>query len=163
VTDSKPSKSARKREHRALQELGEKLIALNDCERASLALDDKLEKAVRDAGQIKSRGALRRQKQLIGKLMREVDPVPIRAELAKLRADDVRAKRIFARSERWRDRIVSDGLIALDEFEAETGETDAELRALLGELDVAFSEKAEKTVRRQIFRRVHEILVKILG
>lgn len=162
MTDSKPSKSARKREHLALQELGEQLIALNDAERASLSLDDKLEKAVRDAGQIKSRGALRRQKQLIGKLMRDVNPAPIRTQLAKLRADDLRLKRIFARAERWRDRIVSDGPIALDEFEAETGESAAELRTLLGELDVASSERAEKAVRRQIFRRVHEILVRIL-
>ena len=162
MTDSKPSKSARKRKQLALQELGEKLIELNVTELTSLSLDNRLEKAIRDAGQIKSRGALRRQKQLIGKLMRDVDPEPIRDELAKLRADDVRMKRLFSRAERWRDRIVNDGLTALDEFEIETGETDAELRALLGELDVAFSERAEKTVRRQIFRRVHEILVRIL-
>jgi ribosome-associated protein len=162
VTDSKPSKSARKRKQLALQELGEQLIELNATELASLSLDDRLEKAIRDAGQIKSRGALRRQKQLIGKLMRDVDPEPIRGELAKLRADDVRTKRLFSRAERWRDRIVNDGMTALNEFEIETGETDAELRTLLGELDVAFSERAEKTIRRQIFRRVHEILVRII-
>ncbi len=162
MTDSKPSKSARKRTQLALQELGEELIALNDPERAALSLDDKLDKAVRDAGKINSRGALRRQKQLIGKLMRNVDPEPIRAKLAELRADDARMKRVFARAERWRDRIVRDDVDALREFEAETGAADAELRALLGDLDVAFSEKAEKAVRRQIFRRIHQILVKIL-
>jgi len=32
---------------------------------------------------------------------------------------------------------------------------------LLAELDVAFSERAEKTIRRKIFRRIHEILVKL--
>jgi len=162
VTDSKPSKSARKREHVALQELGEELIALNDSELVSFSLDDKLEKAICDARRIKSRGALRRQKQLIGKLMSDVDPEPIRAGLVKLRADDVRLKRIFARAERWRDRIVSGGTAELHAFEAETGEADTDLRALLAELDVAFSEKAEKTVCRQIFRRIHEILVRIL-
>jgi len=51
--------------------------------------------------------------------------------------------------------------MALNEFDAETNTADAELRILLGELNVAFSEKAEKTVRRQIFRRIHEILVRI--
>jgi len=162
VTDSKPSKSARKRAHLALQELGEELIALNDSERAALSLDDKLDKAVRDAGKINSRGALRRQKQLIGKLMRDVDPEPIRAKLAELRADDARMKRVFANAERWRDRIVRDGMDALREFEADTGAADAELRNLLGDLDVAFSEKAEKAVHRQIFRRIHQILVRIL-
>ncbi len=161
MTDSKPSKSTRKREQLALQELGETLIALNDSELASLSLDDKLHKAIRDAGRISSRGALRRQKQLIGKLMRNVDPQPIRAKLAQLRADDVRNKRIFSRAERWRDRLLVNGAQALDAFDTETNTTDAELRALLGELDVPHSEKAEKTVRRQIFRRIHEILVKI--
>ena len=161
MTDSKPSKSTRKREQLALQELGETLIALNDSELALLSLDNKLHKAIRDARQISSRGALRRQKQLIGKLMRDVDPQPIRAELAKLRIDDVRSKRLFARAERWRDRLLVDGSMALNEFDAETNTADAELRTLLGELNVAFSEKAEKTVRRQIFRRIHEILVRI--
>ena len=144
-----------------MQELGETLIALNDSELALLSLDNKLHKAIRDARQISSRGALRRQKQLIGKLMRDVDPQPIRAELAKLRIDDVRSKRLFARAERWRDRLLVDGSMALNEFDVETNTADAELRTLLGELNVAFSEKAEKTVRRQIFRRIHEILVRI--
>jgi ribosome-associated protein len=145
-----------------LQELGEELIGLNESELASLALDDKLERAVRDASRIKSRGALRRQKQLIGKLMRDLDPTPIRAGLASLRADDVRMKRLFAVAEKWRDRLVADGEDALASFCAETAVDDTELRAMLGDLAVAHGEKAEKTLRRQIFRRVHEILVRIL-
>jgi len=161
VTDSKPSKSARKRQQLALQELGEQLIVLNDSELASLSLDDGLQEAIRAARQIKSRGALRRQKQLIGKLMRDADPEPIRAELAKLRADDVRSKRVFAKAERWRDRMIKEGTTALEQFESETGNPDGELRALLAEFTLAHSEKAEKTVRRKIFRRIHENLVRI--
>ncbi len=161
MTVSKPSKSARKRETLELQRLGEELIELSESELGSLGLDDALENAVRDAQQIKSHGALRRQRQLIGKLMRHIDPAPLRKGLAKLRAEDVRNKRIFSKAERWRDRIVSEGNAALQEFEAETGETDVGLGKLMAELDVAFSERAEKTLRRQIFRRVHEILVKI--
>lgn len=162
MTDSKPSKSARKRKHLALQQLGEELIPLNDTELTSLSLNEALTRAVRDARNIKSRGALRRQKQLIGKLMRDVDPDPIRTGLAILRADDIRSKRVFALAERWRDRIVSEGAPALEEFEIETGEAGAGLRNLLAELEVAYNEAAEKPLRRQIFRRVHEILVKIL-
>jgi ribosome-associated protein len=159
VTDSKPSKSAKKREHLALQELGEELIALNESELASLRLDDRLSNAVRDARKIKSRGALRRQKQLIGKLMGDIDPQPIRVELVKLRAEDLRSKQLFARAERWRDRITSERTTALSAFDDEFGQHDAELHALLAELEVAYSERAEKTVRRKIFRRIHELLV----
>jgi ribosome-associated protein len=162
VTDSKPSKSARKREHLALQELGEKLITLTDAELESLSLDEGLLAAVRSAGHTKARGALRRQKQLIGKLMRGVDPEPIRDAIARFSADDLRGKRIFAKAERWRDRIAEDGIVAINEFNAMTGAADTQLQTLLHELNIARSERTEKTVRRQIFRHIHEILVRIL-
>ena len=159
MTDSKPSKSERKRQQQALQQLGERLIELSDDELASVALDDALRKAVREAKTIKSYSALRRQKQLIGKLIRRVDPEPIRAAIARLSADDLRAKQLFARAERWRDRLVREAGTGLDAFEAESGHRDEELRRMLGELANTIDERAEKTLRRQIFRRVHAILV----
>lgn len=159
MTESKPSKSAKKREHLALQELAEVLITLNETELASLALNEPLSKAVHDARKIKSRGALRRQKRLIGKLLGDVDPQPIRTELAKMRADDVRKKQLFAKAERWRDRIAAERATALSAFDDECGRSDPELHGLSGELQSAFSDRAEKTIRRKIFRRVHEILV----
>jgi len=162
VTDSKPSKSERKRRQLELQELGEQLIALNESELNSLSLEERLETAIRNASRITSRGALRRQKQLIGKLMRDMDPAPIQSALALLRVDEIRDKRLFAKAEKWRDRVVTDRAAALDEFAAVTGIDDAELRSLLAELEVAFNERAEKTVLRKIFRRIHEILVRIL-
>lgn len=161
MTDSKPSKSARKREQLELQTLGEQLIALSDAELATLALEERLCDAVKNARSMNAHGALRRQKQLIGKLMRNLDPEQIRLALVALRADDTRDKQIFARAERWRDRIVREGTEALDAFTSETGAPDPGLQSLLAELDVAFSEKDEKTVRRKIFRRIHEILGKI--
>ncbi len=85
MDDLKPSKSAKKREYIALQKLGEELIALKQSELDSLPLDESLLDAVREAQQIKAHGALRRQKQYIGKLMRHIDPEPLRTEMAKLR------------------------------------------------------------------------------
>ncbi len=85
MTETKPSKSARKREHLALQKLGEELILLKHSEFDSLTLDDDLRIAVVEARQIKAHGALRRQKQYIGKLMRRVDPESLRDQVAKLR------------------------------------------------------------------------------
>lgn len=158
MTDSKPSKSSRKRRQLELQELGEQLIVLNDTELRSLSLDERLETAVRNATRINARGALRRQKQLIGKLMRDMDPAPIRSALALLRVDEIRDKRLFAKAEKWRDRMIEDRAAALDEFASATGVDDPALRSLLAEFEVAFSERAEKTVRRKIFRRIHEIL-----
>ena len=84
MDDTKPSKSARKREHLARQKLGEELIALRDTDLRSLALDEDLFEAVMEARGIKAHGALRRQKQYIGKIMRHIDPEPIRAALESL-------------------------------------------------------------------------------
>lgn len=84
MDDTKPSKSARKREHTALQKLGEELISLRESDIAALPIDDDLREAVLEARQIRANGALRRQKQYIGKLMRQVDPEPIRAALARI-------------------------------------------------------------------------------
>ena len=158
MTESKPSKSARKRAQTALQELGERLIDLTDDQLQELALEEQLDRAVRDAKSMKSRGALRRQKQLIGKLMRQFDPEPIRAAVARLSADDLRAKRLFARAERWRDTLVRGTSEDLAAFEADTGGEDLQVRELLRELDGALDERVEKTLRRQLFRRIHTVL-----
>jgi len=85
VTELKPSKSAKKREYLALQKLGEELITLRESELAALPLDEDLLEAIQEAQQIKARGAMRRQKQFIGKLMRHVDPEPLIIAMAKLR------------------------------------------------------------------------------
>jgi ribosome-associated protein len=85
VDDLKPSKSAKKREYIALQKLGEELITLKQSELNGLPLDEGLLDAVLEAQQMKAHGALRRQKQYIGKLMRHFDPEPLRIEMAKLR------------------------------------------------------------------------------
>ena len=84
MTDLKPSKSARKREYLALQKLGEDLIGLKEADLRKMELDEELLDAVLDARKIRSRGALRRQKQYIGKIMRHVAPEPIRAALTRL-------------------------------------------------------------------------------
>ena len=85
MTELKPSKSARKREYLALQKLGEELITLRACDLQALPLEEELLEAVLDARRIKAHGALRRQKQYIGKIMRHVDPEPITAALERLR------------------------------------------------------------------------------
>lgn len=86
MDDTKPSKSARKREYLALQKLGEELITLREPDLQSLPLDEELLEAVMDARRIKAHGALRRQKQYIGKLMGSLDdPELIREALKRLR------------------------------------------------------------------------------
>lgn len=79
----RPSKSARKRAAHAAQALGEELIQLKPHELESLQLPEELYDAVREAQRIRNtRGGIARQRQYIGKLMREIDTSPIEAALA---------------------------------------------------------------------------------
>ncbi|MDJ0712063.1 MAG: ribosome biogenesis factor YjgA [Woeseiaceae bacterium] len=86
MDETKPSKSARKRAYLALQKLGEELITLRETDLQAVPLDEDLLEAVLEARRMKKHGALRRQKQFIGKLMGRLDdPEPIREALERLR------------------------------------------------------------------------------
>ena len=76
-----PSKSSLKREMHALQDLGEQLVALSSDRLTKVPMPEDLLAAVRDAQRISKHGARRRQLQYIGKLMRQIDPAPIQAQL----------------------------------------------------------------------------------
>jgi len=82
--DLPPSKSARKREAHALQKLGEDLTKMRAADLERLPLPENLREAIDEARRLTQRGALSRQRQYIGKLMREVDVEPIEAALAAL-------------------------------------------------------------------------------
>jgi len=82
--DERRSKSSRKRVALAAQALGERLIALNDPDLNRLSLPETLLDAVREARRIKARGGLSRQKQYIGKLVRDLDTAAIEDVLEKL-------------------------------------------------------------------------------
>lgn len=158
MNDAKPSKSARKRDHLALQSLGEKLIPLEISELEQLPLDEPLLEAVVHAKQIRSRSALRRQRQLIGKLMREADADSIQASLEKLGRQDRLSRETFRETERWRDRISEEGAAAASEFAMQTGCPEGSLHSLLREFDASGNEAARRAVRRRIFREIYKVL-----
>src|SRR4051812_39089141 len=78
------SRSEKKRQVEALQKLGTALVDLPAAQLDALALPDALVAAVREAQRITSHEARRRQMQFIGKVMRKVDPEPVRAALAQI-------------------------------------------------------------------------------
>ena len=78
-----PSKSQRKRDAHAAQKLGERLVAMRGQDLADLPLSEPLRDAIAEARRITSRGALSRQYQYIGKLMRGSDLAAIEAALTQ--------------------------------------------------------------------------------
>lgn len=103
----KPSKSQLKRDMTALQELGEALLRLQPSKLKRLPLPPDLVDAIELAQRITSREGLRRQRQYIGRLMRDVDAQPIRDALS---VDGTRHRSEVARmhtAEHWRDRMLA--------------------------------------------------------
>lgn len=116
-TADRPSKSARKRAAHAAQDLGEALVRLRDAELEALGLPERLAEAIREARRITSRAALARQRQYIGKLMRDIDVEPIQAALAARSERDAIETQLFKRAESWRERLIAEGEGALDELQ----------------------------------------------
>jgi ribosome-associated protein len=124
--DGRPSKSARKRAAHAAQDLGEELIRLRAVELDALQLPENLLDAIREARRISSRGGLARQRQYIGKLMRDIDVTPIRAALDARHAVDAQETERFKRVENWRERLITQGAPALLELQQWRPDIDAQ-------------------------------------
>src|SRR5450432_4258375 len=136
------SKSARKREAATLQDLGVQLSALPDQEIKELGLPDTLFIALRALRRLPSHGAQVRQRQYIGKLMRQIDPAPVLAKLAERKQRHDLEIRHFQRIERWRDRLLSEGAGVLDELIKEHPKADR--AAVLRLLEKAERERVEQ-------------------
>lgn len=114
--DEPKSKSQKKREADALQKIGVKLVALSSEKLDMLPLPDNLRKAIDDAKSLRSHGAIRRQAQLIGKLMRTEDNEAILDGYEKICAEASATTAEFHHIEVWRTRLIKEGKDALTEF-----------------------------------------------
>ncbi|RZT97717.1 ribosome biogenesis factor YjgA [Rivibacter subsaxonicus] len=109
---SRPSKSQLKRESHELQELGEALLELPANRVDDLDLSDRLREVIADAHRVKTHEGRRRQLQLLGKLMRGIDPQPIREAVASFRLGHARNALALHQVEVWRsDLIANDSAI----------------------------------------------------
>lgn len=114
--DELKSKSQKKRDADALQDLGVKLIELSQTKLDSLPLPAQLRQAIIDARAIKSHGAKRRQHQLIGKLMRASETEPIIEAYQAIISEENAKTADFHDLEHWRDRLINEGNGALTAF-----------------------------------------------
>lgn len=111
--DRPPSKSARKREMHALQDLGTALVELSDGELKTIPLDDDLADAIAVARRIKDFTGKRRQLQFIGKLMRKLDTTAIEAAYNDLQNGQQLRNQHFHQLEKLRDQLLAEGIDAM--------------------------------------------------
>ena len=153
-----PSKSQRKREMQALQKIGVRLVELNADHLAQIELPEHLLEAILEAQRIRDFEGRRRQMQYIGKLMREVDPAPIRAKLEQWHGVALAHTASQHLAERWRERLL-DEADALALFANEFPGSDLQrLRSLVA--SVTRDQAAGKPPKnyRELFRAVREIV-----
>lgn len=159
-----PSKSQRKRDAHAAQDLGVVLIGLRDSELVALDLPERLVDAIRAARTVTSRGGGARQRQYIGKLMRDIDPEPIRAALEAHSAKSAIESERFKRLEAWRDRLLAEGVVALDELERWRPGLDRS--EWLRRINASQSERERggaNTAQRELFRALRALFEQSAG
>jgi ribosome-associated protein len=151
------SKTRRKQEMHELQALGAALVELPEAQIRSLALDGSLRDAVLEAKRISSHEARRRQLQYIGRLMRDVDPAPIRARLDALEGSSAEATARHRRLEQLRERLLTDDQ-ALTDFVAAHPLADAQaLRTLIRNARREQKEGRPPRAFRELFRALKSL------
>jgi len=149
------SKSQMKREMLALQTLGEKLVELSADQLNQLQLPDVLEKAILDAKHIKKHGAIRRQLQYIGRLMRDVDAENIQSRYDNVTQHSAKAVQQLHKIEKWRERLLEEGDEAIQALVEEFPNIDRQqLRQLIR------SAKQEKLQNKppKAYRKIYQLL-----
>jgi ribosome-associated protein len=146
------SKTRRKQEMHELQALGAELARLPEAQLEAIELPEELREALLEAKRITSHEAKRRQMQYVGRLMRGLDPEPIRARLGEIEGSSARATARHRRLETWRERLLGDDA-ALTEFAAEHPGADLQaLRTLIRNARKEAGEGKPPRAYRELFR-----------
>lgn len=158
------SKSEIKREAEQAHVLGLRLLALRSEQLTQLfkqdALSEKLYDALMDAKRITSHGALRRQKQYIGKLMRQVEAVPIQTQLIYWENAAKVEQTKFHQLERWRERLLgTESAIALAELLQDYPEIDRQhVRNLIRNAQKEASLNKPPKASRELFQYLRQLV-----
>ena len=153
-----PSKSARKREMQALQQVGETIVKLSDGEFATIPLEGELLEAMLLARRLKSGEGLRRQMQFIGKLMRHADTTAIEAALQDLENGRALHNQQFHQLEHLRDTLLSEGVSAMDQVLTPYPHADRQhLRQLIVTAVKEREQQKPPAAARKLFRYLREL------
>jgi len=110
-----PSKTSRKKEMLALQEVGSRLTEFSEAQLDKLTLSDKLRNAIREFRRLpNSHGARRRQLQYIGRLMRDLQLDEIEKEIEQMMQPPRETAKKVGLLENYCEQILHDGDAAIN-------------------------------------------------
>ena len=121
----RPSKTALKKQAHDQQALGEALAALPDTRLAAIEMPEALRDALHEYQRTRSHEGRRRQRQHIGKLMRQADLAPLQEAVAAAQLGRAHDSLALHRAEHWRVELVANDE-ALTRWLAEHPATDAQ-------------------------------------
>lgn len=157
-TDDRPSRSQLKRDAEALQDLGRELVEMSQARLDRVEMPDKLREAIDLARRITAHGGKRRQMQYIGKLMRNLDAEPIRAQLEAMQQADRRAAQRFHHLEALRDKLIAEGDAALGDILEDYPDADRQhLRQLIRQAQQERDKNKPPASARSLFRYLREL------
>ncbi|MDA7826004.1 DUF615 domain-containing protein [Porticoccaceae bacterium] len=153
-----PSRTQLKRENQELRDMGEQLVLLAKSQLEKITLDDSLKAAIKEARRLKNLDARRRQLQYIGKLLRNIDVTDIRHSLEKLNHQSQTFRQHFAKLEEWRDRFISEGNDAIEDFIAQYPQADRQqLRNLQRQACREKSQNKPSTASEKLFKYIRQL------
>jgi ribosome-associated protein len=151
------SKTKLKAEADAQQAIGVKLTSLPSNKLAQLDLPERLVDAINEAKRITANGAIRRQRQYIGTLMREIDIAPIVEQLEKWEGKNTAENAYFHNLERWRTRLIEDEKV-LSDFIAQYPHVDSQqIRALIRNARKEAAANKPPKSSRELFKLLREV------
>lgn len=153
-----PSKTQRKRDAKALRDLGSELVDLNTSQLDNLNMPDDLRDAIDLARRIREKTGRKRQLQYIGKLLRQMDADSLQRQLDASRLQDREATARLHRLEHWRDRLIDEGDVALAELLEAYPDADRQhLRQLSRNARQEREREQPPKSARQLFRYLREL------
>jgi ribosome-associated protein len=152
------SKTKLKAEANAAQSIGKSLVGLPKDKLIKLALPEALFDAVIEAKRLTANGAIRRQMQYLGRLMRDIDAAPIVEQLQAWEGKNTQENARFHGMERWRDRLVAEPA-ALQEFLAIYPKADIQqLRTLIRNAQKELAANKPPKSSRELFKLIREVI-----
>lgn len=152
------SKSQKKRDAEALQELGTALTKLNEEQLKSIPLPQNLLEAISAARNIHQHGGLKRQLQYIGKLMRDIDPQPVKQALSKLQRHQHHEAAKLHQLESWRDQLILDSSTVMSELLSSFPQLDRQyLRQLVRNAQHETQQQKPPKSARKLFKYLQQL------